>query len=101
MVLMIVAVITALRKVLNAAGSSTETASAFGIWACACGLFSHAVTGISVSYFDQSMLFFWLNLAVTGSIGAEALQTHPASDPDADADPKGIPEIHNLQLTRS
>jgi hypothetical protein len=47
------------------------------------------------------MLFFWLNLAVTGSIGAEALQTHPVSDPEADEDPRDIPEIHNLQSNRA
>lgn len=31
-------------------------------------LFAHAATSISVAYFDQSMLFFWLTVAVISSI---------------------------------
>ena len=31
-------------------------------------LFAHAATSISVAYFDQSMLFFWLTIAVISSI---------------------------------
>lgn len=41
---------------------------AFMIWAFGAGLLSHAVTGISVSYFDQSMIFFWLNVAAISSV---------------------------------
>lgn len=78
MCLMILAVVTALRRVLDAAESSSD-AAAFSIWACGCGLFSHAVTGISVSYFDQSMLFFWLNLAAAGSMSPGVPAAHPAT----------------------
>lgn len=41
---------------------------AFMIWCFGSSLFAHVVTGISVSYFDQSFVFFWLNLAVVSSM---------------------------------
>jgi hypothetical protein len=40
----------------------------FLIWSFGASLFSHAVTCISVSYFDQSVVFMYLTLAVVGSI---------------------------------
>jgi hypothetical protein len=40
----------------------------FMIWCFGASLFSHAVTSISVAYFDQSMLYFWLNVAVISSV---------------------------------
>ena len=40
---------------------------AFMIWCFGCSLFAHAVTGLSVAYFDQSVLFFWLTIAVVSS----------------------------------
>jgi hypothetical protein len=40
----------------------------FMIWCFGACLFSHAVTSISVAYFDQSMLYFWLSVAVISSI---------------------------------
>jgi hypothetical protein len=44
----------------------------FLIWSVGCGLFAHAATMISVAYFDQSVMFLYLNLAVIGSIYATA-----------------------------
>lgn len=40
----------------------------FLAWAVGAGLFAHAVTCISVAYFDQSVMFLYLNLAVTASL---------------------------------
>ncbi len=40
----------------------------FMIWCLGAGLFSHAVTSLSVSYTDQSMMFFWLNIGVISSM---------------------------------
>lgn len=40
---------------------------AYMIWCFGASLFSHAMTSVSVAYFDQSMLFFWLTLAVISS----------------------------------
>lgn len=37
------------------------------IWCLASGLLAHALTAVSVSYYDQSYVFFWFNLAVIGS----------------------------------
>ena len=45
----------------------------FLIWALGSGLFANAVTSLSVSYFDQSVMFLYLNLAVIGSLFAHAL----------------------------
>lgn len=44
-----------------------DSSSEFLIWCFGASLFSHATTSISVAYFDQSMLFFWLTVAVISS----------------------------------
>lgn len=41
--------------------------SQFMVWALGASLFAHAVTFISVSYFDQSFLFIYLTLALISS----------------------------------
>lgn len=46
----------------------------FIIWALGAALFAHATTCISVSYFDQSVLFLYLTLAAIGSMYAEPLR---------------------------
>jgi hypothetical protein len=43
------------------------SANEFLIWCFGASLFAHASTSISVAYFDQSMLFFWLTVAVISS----------------------------------
>lgn len=40
----------------------------FMIWCLGAGLLSHAVTSLSVSYTDQSMMFFWLNIGAISSM---------------------------------
>ncbi len=45
----------------------TRPDDSFMIWCFGACLFSHTVTGISVSYFDQTMLYFWLTVAVISS----------------------------------
>ncbi len=40
----------------------------FLIWCLGAGLFAHAGTSLSVAYFDQSMMFFWLNVGVISSM---------------------------------
>jgi hypothetical protein len=39
----------------------------FALWALGASLFCHAATCISVSYFDQSVVFFYLTLGLIGS----------------------------------
>lgn len=41
--------------------------SKFILWAISASLFTHAMTFLSVSYFDQSFLFIYLTLAMIGS----------------------------------
>ncbi len=40
----------------------------FFVWSLGAGLFAHAATCVSVSYFDQSFVFLCMNLAVIGSL---------------------------------
>lgn len=42
--------------------------NSFMIWCFGSALFAHAVTSISVAYFDQSVVFLWLNVAVISSM---------------------------------
>jgi hypothetical protein len=46
--------------------------SQFLLWACGASLFTHAVTCISVSYFDQSIVFLYLSLAA--AVGASVVR---------------------------
>jgi hypothetical protein len=46
----------------------TKPDQGFMIWCFGACMFSHAVTGISVAYFDQSMMYFWLSVAVISSV---------------------------------
>lgn len=70
MLLMIYIMIVAFRWVGAAIieFESDHEGRSFMIWAFGAGLFSHAATSISVSYFDQSMMFFWLNIAAISSV---------------------------------
>ncbi len=45
-----------------------EEQDQFMVWCLGAGLMAHAATSISVAYFDQSMIFFWLNIAVISSL---------------------------------
>jgi len=46
--------------------SSKET---FAVWCVGASLFAHAATCVSVSYFDQSYVFFYTTLGIAGSLG--------------------------------
>lgn len=39
----------------------------FAAWCLGCALFAHAVTSLSVAYFDQSVIFFWATISVISS----------------------------------
>ncbi len=45
----------------------TET-SRFTAWCLGAALFAQALTAISVSFFDQSQIFFWMNVAMISSL---------------------------------
>lgn len=56
----------------------------FVIWCLGCGLFAHAITSISVAYFDQSLIFFWLNIAVISSMYSAQI-AHAEEESEIDA----------------
>jgi hypothetical protein len=52
----------------------------FMVWALGASLFAHCVTFISVSYFDQSFVLFYLVLAAIGSLAC-IYRSHPHAGP--------------------
>lgn len=70
MVLFIVILIVAFRWVGIVCRNCFERspADSFMIWCLGAGMFAHAATAISVSYFDQSLVFLWMNVAVISSM---------------------------------
>ena len=63
---------------------------AFMIWCLGAGMFAHAATSVSVSYFDQSLIFFWMNLAVIGSMYSGHL-AQEGFEAEADGEVEGEP----------
>jgi hypothetical protein len=61
--------------------------NSFIMWALGASLFSHAVTLISVSYFDQSLLFLYLTLAAicSNSPSNAAFNVTPVANTPPDA----------------
>lgn len=55
--------------------SDLHAESQFMLWALGAALFVHAVTCISVSYFDQSFVFLYLTLACIGSAYSSSIIT--------------------------
>lgn len=49
-----------------------STTSGFMVWSLGASLFSHATSFISISYFDQSVVFIYLTLAAISAVSAEA-----------------------------
>jgi hypothetical protein len=70
MILVIAMLVVAFRwvGVVYQAHVDRAPADAFMIWCFGAGMFAHAATSVSVSYFDQSLVFFWMNLAVISSM---------------------------------
>jgi hypothetical protein len=66
----------------------------FMIWCLGACLFSHVVTGISVSYFDQTMLYYWLSVAVISSAYStlSLRQDVPANSTWEDEDVEIVPD---------
>lgn len=59
------------------------------IWCLGAGMFAHATTSISVSYFDQSLVFFWMNVAVISSMYSGHLVGHGFEAADSDDEEQG------------
>lgn len=41
---------------------------AFKTWCLGSAMLAHAATSVSVAYFDQSLVFFWMNIAIVSSM---------------------------------
>jgi hypothetical protein len=64
----------------------------FHIWVLGAILFGHAVSFISVSYFDQTVVFLYLSLAAIGSMySVTAAQAAQAIEPLAEPPPTSAP----------
>jgi len=70
-------------KILDLWGDINAERS-FMIFCFGASLFSHAATSISVAYFDQSMLFFWLTVAVISSIYSISVSSPSVMQPAVD-----------------
>src|SRR5690606_29808570 len=58
---------------MNGTGRISENKLA---WALGAALFAQAASSISVSYFDQSIIFLFMNLAVIGSLCSATAQEY-------------------------
>lgn len=74
-----------------------EPEHSFMIWCFGSCLFAHAVTSISVAYFDQSMLYFWLSIAVISSIysivhleSSTGVMKESEDDDEEEEDPEAV-----------
>lgn len=57
-----------LGSVVSVMEDRMDPGGAFFVWCVGASLFAHMLTCISVSYFDQSLAFFWLTLAAVASL---------------------------------
>jgi hypothetical protein len=62
----------------------------FMIWCVGASLFSHAVSALSIAYFDQSQTFFWLSVATLSSLLAVHGRS-AAREPISDSEPSTAP----------
>jgi hypothetical protein len=55
----------------------------FFVWSLGASLLAHAATAISIAYFDQSVVFIYLTLALTTSLSIVAGASHePQHNPE-------------------
>ncbi len=69
MLLVVFMLVTAFRyvgKILR--NENLRQEDEFMVWCLGAALMGHTATSISVAYFDQSMIFFWLSIAVVASM---------------------------------
>ncbi len=59
-------------------GDEEKKEALFFLWSIGASLFAHAATMISARYFDQSFVFLYLVLAITGSLGVISLKGQAA-----------------------
>jgi hypothetical protein len=67
-----------------AAATNTDRSECFVAWALGSALFAHAATFVSVAYFDQSVVFFYMTLAALCSVHGQQRRAAEASEPLGD-----------------
>ncbi|MEO5917534.1 MAG: hypothetical protein ABIS50_25115 [Luteolibacter sp.] len=67
-----------------------EVDDQFMVWCMGAGMMAHAATSISVAYFDQSMIFFWLNVAVISSFYSSVSLEADEDEMDFAAEIEGV-----------
>jgi hypothetical protein len=70
------------------------------IWCLGAGLFAHATTSFSVAYFDQSAVFFWLNVAVISSMHSTLAIAARAAEPSRSLIPQPSAEVRRVPRWR-
>ncbi len=65
----------------------------FVCWAAGACLFAHAVTCLSVSYYDQTVLFLYLSLATTVAVQGSAVLARAEVGPDPEHNDSGPPLV--------
>jgi hypothetical protein len=86
--------------------SPALTERRFMIWCFGAGLFAHATTSLSIAYFDQSMMFFWLNVGVISSLfglvtSDKKAMTSRVTDPNSRNGVAGNPLSRPRMMERS
>lgn len=61
----------------------------FLIWCIGASLFAHAATFVSVAYFDQSVFFLYMTLALTGSLVTHGPDEQPPEEDELDQESDG------------
>lgn len=72
MILFMMLLFTAFRAVGTALKAGGPDRESFAVWCIGAALFAHAVTLVSVSYFDQSIVFLYLTFAAAQAVGCQA-----------------------------
>lgn len=78
-VLVIWIIVRSLRDVVRVTSSEEfgeNNEELFMIWCVGGCLFSHAISAISIAYYDQSQTFFWLSIAILSSLVSAHFQAN-------------------------
>lgn len=82
MILVIVAMVMAFRVVGRlASDDEVDPQDGFFFWLVGCSLFAHAASAVSVAYFGQASVFFWLPIASMASFYHGMPQNAEATEP--------------------
>jgi hypothetical protein len=92
-ILIIVCCFSAVGRAVRASEESKSPDVPRCLWVLGAALFTHVVTFVSVSYFDQNIVIWYLLLAmISGTTGAFCLETRPGNNamPESQTDPVSV-----------